>query len=185
MIKLAPGINTSINKEVNYKNRGMNFENEINLSNQYYLNNDIAIIYKKPTPIKIIKTKSYNNSYKIEEAIFLAPSTTDYNGIYKGRYIDFEAKETNSITSFPLSNIHYNQLIHLERIINHGGIGFLLIRFNRLNLNYLVDFKIVKCMEKLGRKSISIETIKKDGFLIPSKYNCPIDYIKIVDKIYF
>ena len=70
--------------------RGMNLEEDINLTNQYYLANDIAVIHKKPTPIQIVKV-SYpeRSAAKIVEAYFQAPSTTDYNGIYKGRYIDF------------------------------------------------------------------------------------------------
>ena len=34
----------------------------------------------------------------ITEAYFRTPSTTDFNGIFKGRYIDFEAKETSNAT---------------------------------------------------------------------------------------
>jgi len=41
----------------------------------------------------------------IKEAYFKQASTTDYNGVYKGRYIDFEAKETKLPSSFPLKNI--------------------------------------------------------------------------------
>ena len=43
-----------------YANRGMDLENDINISNEHYRNIDKALIYKKPTPIKIIiqlKTK--------------------------------------------------------------------------------------------------------------------------------
>ena len=40
---------------VSHSNRGMNLENAINQSNEYYLRNDIAVIYKKPTPITINK----------------------------------------------------------------------------------------------------------------------------------
>ena len=41
--------------EVNYKNRGMTLENDINLANEYYRDINRAYIYKKPTPIKITK----------------------------------------------------------------------------------------------------------------------------------
>ena len=69
-----------------YSNRGMNLEEEINSSNQYYLEKEIAAIYKKPTPITINKV-SYKSraDAKITEAHFKTPSTTDYNGVYKGR----------------------------------------------------------------------------------------------------
>ena len=84
---------------------------------KYYLDNNIAIIHKKPTPIKVSKV-SYPNSYSvvIKEAFFEMPSTTDYNGIYKGKYIDFDAKEVKSNKSFNLSNIHKHQLEHLKKV---------------------------------------------------------------------
>ena len=42
-------------KSMNKSHLGVNFEDLINKSNEYYLKNDIAVIYKKPTPIKITK----------------------------------------------------------------------------------------------------------------------------------
>ena len=39
------------NNYINYANRGMQLENDINETNLYYKNFDIALIYKKPTPI--------------------------------------------------------------------------------------------------------------------------------------
>ena len=42
-------------KKTFHNNRGMNLENDINLSNQYYVDTTQAFIYKKPTPIKIVK----------------------------------------------------------------------------------------------------------------------------------
>ena len=74
------------------------------------------------------------------EAYFKTPSTTDYNGVYKGYYIDFEAKETRSKTSFPLSNIHKHQIDHLINIKKHGGIGFIIVKFTLLNKIYYLYF---------------------------------------------
>lgn len=169
----------------NFSNRGMDLENDINLSNEYYLTNNIAVIYKKPTPIQVTKVEYPSRSKTIiKEGFYKSPSTTDYNGIYKGKYIDFEAKETKNKTSFPLSNIHKHQLEHIERILKHGGIGFIIIRFNLLNETYLIkgnDF--LNYIKVNNRKSIEYTYIKEKGYLIKEKYNPRIDYIKIVDKI--
>ncbi len=89
------------NHEINFGNRGMRLENDLNSTNEYYASIDKAYIYKKPTPIKITKV-NYPSRDKavITQAFFTIPSTTDYNGIYKGKYVDFEAKETKNKTSF-------------------------------------------------------------------------------------
>src|SRR5574344_323688 len=111
------GLKKTYNNKISYGNRGMILENAINETNQYYLVNNIAVIYKKPTPITINKVL-YPNRYEavIKEAYFKTPSTTDYNGLYKGKYIDFEAKETKT-KSFPFINISLHQINHLESII--------------------------------------------------------------------
>ena len=99
-------------KNTNYANRGMFLEEDLNLSNKYYLESNIAIIHKKPTPIKIVKVSfDSKKNATINEAYFKMPSTTDYNGIYKGKYIDFEAKEVKNNKCFPLSNINNHQII--------------------------------------------------------------------------
>ena len=69
---------------VNYANRGMFLEHIINDSNTYYLSKDIAVIYKKPTPIKVLNI-SYRSSKTtlIDKAVFSETSTLDYNGLYK------------------------------------------------------------------------------------------------------
>ena len=168
-----------------YKNRGMDLEDELNQTNDYYRQIDKAYIYKKPTPIKITKV-DYPSRDKavIKEAFFTVPSTTDYNGIYKGFYIDFEAKETRSKTSFALSNIHPHQIKHLENIEKHKGISFLIVRFTSLNLTFLLrteDF--LTYLNSNKRKSIELDYFKKKGFLIKDSYNPRIDYLKIVDQI--
>ena len=109
--------------ETDYGHRGMNLEEDLNITNRYYLDNDIAAIYKKPTPVTIVNVDyKSRETARITEAYFQIPSTTDYNGVYRGKYIDFEAKETK-LKSFPLGNIHKHQLDHLEKIVSHGGIG--------------------------------------------------------------
>lgn len=170
---------------INYGKRGMTLESDINSSNRYYLDNDIAVIYKKPTPIKVVKV-DYNKriNTKITEAYYEIPSTTDYNGIYKGKYIDFEAKETTSKTSFPLSNIHSHQLKHLEMIEEHGGIAFIIVKFTHLNKIYLLLEKDLKqFLNSTTRKSIPISFFENKGYIIKEKFNPRIDYLEILDNI--
>lgn len=177
-------INT--NTMINYGNRGMGLENEINATNEYYLNNNIAVIYKKPTPITITKV-DYPSRYDavIKEAYFKTPSTTDYNGIYKGKYIDFEAKETKNKTSFPIYNIHQHQINHLERIINHGGIAFIIVRFKTLNKTFLLDAeKLIQYIRTYKKKSIPIKFFESEGYIIKDGFNPVIDYLSIIDKYY-
>jgi len=167
---------------IEYGNRGMTLESDINSSNCYYLDNDIAVIYKKPTPIKAVKV-NYTKT-RITEAYYEIPSTTDYNGIYKGKYIDFEAKETRSKTSFPIINIHKHQIDHLERVNKHGGISFIIIRFTTLNKTFLILTKdFVDYFKNNNKKSIPISYIEEKGFLIKDGYNPIIDYLNIVDKL--
>ena len=76
---------TPIKKKANiinsYGNRGMGLENDISETNKYYRINDIAIIYKKPTPITISKVDYPSRiNAVIKEGYFRTHSTTVYNG---------------------------------------------------------------------------------------------------------
>ena len=164
--------NTFSNKAKNtYANRGMALEYDINLANEYYKINNKAYIYKKPTPIKLV-----NVDYKIgkiKEAYFDTPSTTDYNGIYKGKYIDFEAKETVSKTSFSLANIHNHQIKHLIDVKNHGAIAFLIVRFTSLNETYLLKAEdLENFINNSERKSIPLIFFKEYGRITHSYTIC-------------
>lgn len=169
-------------KTISYDNRGMNLEEDINITNEYYQEKNIAFIYKKPTPIQITKT-DYKHG-KITEAFFKQPSTTDYNGLYKGYYIDFEAKETKSKTSFPLSNIHPHQIKHIKNIVENGGIGFLIVSFTLLNKVYLLQgTKFINYISHTKKASIPISYFEKEAYIIPYTYMPRIDYIKIIDQL--
>lgn len=176
-------------KKVNYAGRGMGLEEDINKSNEYYRDRNIAFIYKKPTPIKLVKIdypskQNKTTAVKIKEAYFESPSTTDYNGVYKAKYIDFEAKETKSKTSFPLENIHIHQINHLRNITNCGGIGFLIVRFTTQNETYLLEAKkLFSYLETSSKKSISYTYFQENAHKIEESMFPRLDYLKIVDQI--
>lgn len=180
-------IRKNVNKDVRFSNRGMTLEDDINETNEYYRAHDIAIIHKKPTPLQIVNVHYPKRSAAVvTEAYFKKPSTTDYNGVYKGKYIDFEAKETKNKTSFPLKNFHDHQITHMESVMKHDGISFAILRFSILDEVYLLEAKHILAYfynKELKRKSIPKSAIEEKGFLIPLGYHPRIDYLKIVDKL--
>ena len=180
-----PGnVKKQYHKPVSYGNRGMLLEDMINQSNEYYLDRDIAVIYKKPTPIQIVDTKIDTKGKMITKAFFKEPSTLDYNGLYKGKYIDFDAKETQNKTAFPLQNIHEHQIKHMINVLNHGGISFLIVYIN--SEYYLLNGPdIVSFINNNDRKSIPYSYIQEYGHIITKKINPRLDYLSIIDQLYF
>jgi len=173
-------------KNNSYSNRGMTLEEDLNETNEYYRARKVAVIHKKPTPVQIVQVDYPNRSAAvIKEAYFKLASTTDYNGVYKGKYIDFEAKETQNPTSFPLKNFHHHQILHMEEVLNQGGICFVILRFTRYEQVYLLEAKhLLSFWERMtngGRKSITKEEVEEKGYLIPLGFQPRIDYIKIID----
>lgn len=169
-------------KLISYANRGMTLENDINFTNDYYREHKKALIYKKPVPIKIGHV-DYNTK-KIKEAYFEAPSTLDYNGVYRGKYLEFDAKETRSKTSFPISNVHKHQIEHIRNVLLHDGITFLVIRFTVLDLTYvLMGEDFINFLEKETRKSIPLAYFKEKGYLVKLLYSPRLDYLKVIDKV--
>lgn len=180
-----------MNSEKSFSNRGMTLEEDISATNRYYLANDICVVHKKPTPVQVVKVDYPKRSAAvIREGYYKQASTTDFNGVYKGLYLDFEAKETKNKTSFPLSNFHEHQIEHMRTVEKHGGIVFVIIRFHTHEKTFL--FPIEKLLPhwdrqhtKVGRKSIPYQTIIEEGFEIPISYPAIIDYIKVIEKVFF
>jgi recombination protein U len=176
-------------KKTGYSNRGMTLEEDLNQTNDYYLLRKIAVIHKKPIPIQVVNVDYPSRSAaKITEAYYKKASTTDYNGIYNGYYIDFEAKETRNKTSFPLKNFHDHQLSHMEACVDQGGICFIVVRFSTLDKVFILDFSVLKKwwdqqFEKKGKKSIPYSVFEKDGYELQYSLAPRLPYLSIVDKL--
>ena len=79
----------------------------------------------------------------IKEAYFREASTTDYNGVYRGYYLDFEAKETQNKTSFPFKNFHEHQIQHMENCLTQQGVCFVLLWFSSLQRCFLTSSNLI------------------------------------------
>ena len=170
-------------KSFSHGNRGMAFENDINETNDYYRNQGLCLVTKRPTPINVVSV-DYSSWPIITNAYFEKQSTTDYNGVYNGRYLDFEAKSTKKKTSFPLANISKHQIEHLKQVIKHKGIAFFIIEFSELDEVYFLDAQyVINFYENGDRKSIPYNTIKEVGKRIKKAFVPRLDYLPIIQEI--
>ena len=175
---------TTKSASFSHGNRGMNLEEDINLSNEYYKQNGLCLVTKRPTPINVVQV-DYSRGAIITNAYFEKQSTTDYNGVYKGRYIDFEAKSTIKTTSFPLANISKHQIDHLKHVLKHGGIAFFIIEFAKLQQVFLLDASyVINFYDNGERKSIPYNDVVCNGHAIKKGYTPRLNYLDVIDKIY-
>ena len=171
-----------------FSNRGKTLEDELNETNEYYLSCGIAVIHKKPVPVQIVKVNyPMRSAARITEAYFGTPSTTDYNGVWKGMYIDFEAKETKIKTSFPLNNIQEHQVQHMKSVSKQGGYAFLIVKFSTLDRYFIVPYDVVEKkwarMKAGGRKSITLPEFESTSIEIKSSYLPRLDYLKAIETL--
>ncbi|UQS84387.1 Holliday junction resolvase RecU [Bombilactobacillus thymidiniphilus] len=177
------------NKEpIIFGDRGMTLEQEINESNNYYRNHQLGVIYKKPTPIQIVKVDYPKRSRAvIKEAYFRQASTTDYNGVYRGYYIDFEAKETRHKTSIPLSNFHEHQITHLQQCLDQKGICFVIIKFVTLQRYFVLPASdLINFWQRAkqgGKKSMSLQFITNKAIEIHAGYNPILPYLTACEQL--
>lgn len=169
----------------NHARRGMGFEGLIEYSNQIYLQRDIAVINKRPTPVKVINMTGGRITY----AVFEKPSTVDFDGIYKGRPIQFEAKSTQELTRFDLKNVEQHQVDHLARCHKHGGICFLLIEFAKHGTVYLIPYETFlhywynRKPGVKGTQSISLSDMEVNAYEVREGH-VPVDFLEVVDRIW-
>jgi len=184
-LKAKSSINRPVPGMINFANRGMSFEKMINESNSYYLSRGLAVIHKKPTPIQIVKVDyPHRSRAKIVEAYFRQASTTDYSGVYKGHYIDFEAKETRQKKSMPMKNFHSHQIKHMEAVLEQKGICFVLLHFSSLRETYLLPASYLIEFYKIdkGGKSMPLTYIQEHGYPIEMQQLPSIPYLEIIEQ---
>lgn len=173
-----------LKRSASNSNRGLDLEKDLNQSNKVYQELKIALVHKKPTPIKVVQVAGDKHDHRITKAYYTIPSTTDYCGIYKGYYIDYEAKETTSKTRFDFALIHQHQYDHLLDVYYHGGIAFIIVRLKHLHQDVLIPIDLIHTFRmNETRASLPIAWILEYGYLIPYSYRIPVDYIKAIDRM--
>ena len=146
--------------------RGSTLEDLINRTNEKYLQNNLALIQKVPTPITPINIDK--DTRHITLAYFDQKSTVDYIGVVQGVPVCFDAKECNTDT-FPLANIHEHQVEFMNNFEKQDGVAFILISFTKKNEFYYMRFeellKYWNRMKEGGRKSFRYDELDERFFL--------------------
>lgn len=162
--------------------RGSTLEDFINISNEKYMQCNLALIQKIPTPIKPIKIDQ--STRHITLAYFDQKSTVDYIGVVQGIPVCFDAKET-AVDTFPLQNIHPHQIRFMQNFEKQNGIAFIIIYYSQRDEFYYVPFNdIMKFWERGqngGRKSFTYEEIDKD-YRIKSSKGILVHYLETLQK---
>ena len=162
--------------------RGSTLEDFINLSNDKYLQENLALIQKIPTPIKPLKIDQQTRHITL--AYFDQKSTVDYIGVVQGIPVCFDAKECATDT-FPLQNIHPHQITFMENFEKQNGISFIILYFSKYNEFYYLPFSdIINFWERAengGRKSFTYSEIDKSYRINPGK-GFMLHYLEMIQK---
>lgn len=170
-------MNRSYNRS--HANRGSKLEMMVDMVHNQYRNSGKADIRKVPTPVKILKVEGNKVTGHLDKAAWV-----DYSGIYKGKSIIFDAKETK-IQNFPLKNLSDQQYELLCSWSNHGAVAFLLVAFWLPGKNepeiYVLYFEQLRDFwtnkDKGGSKSIPIAFFREECIRTGTKNGFVIDYL--------
>lgn len=166
-------------------NMGMHLENDVISSCKYFKDMGMAAIYKRPTPIRVWKVDKTNPN-KITEAHFDQKSTTDFVGVYRSKYIDFECKETKE-DNLHFQNIRPQQVEHLALVQKLGGIGFFLVSFTQRHEVYLLDSHFItdRILKEKSHQGFKREFFIENGILIKEGFSPRLYILDAIDKAYF
>lgn len=162
--------------------RGSVLEESINITNEKYRQEKLALVQKIPTPITPIEIDQAN--HHITLAYFEQKSTVDYIGTVQGVPVCFDAKECGTDT-FPLQNIHEHQMAFMEEFEQQQGIAFFIIYFSKAEKYYYVPYRDVEVFWRRakngGRKSFRREELD-ETYEIRFTNQIYIHYLEMISK---
>lgn len=163
--------------------RGSTLEDMVNRTNEWYLEKNLALMQKIPTPITPVRMDKEHR--QITLAYFDQRSTIDYIGAVQGIPVCFDAKECVA-EIFPLQNIHEHQVEFMRQYEEQGGISFLLIYFTSRHVCYYMSFQeMMKYWNRAkegGVKHFKYEELDI-GFFVPLKQGMILHYLECLQKV--
>ena len=162
--------------------RGSALEESVNMTNEKYREQGLALIQKIPTPITPVEMDKAHGHITL--AYFDKKSTVDYIGVIQGIPVCFDAKECAADT-FALQNIHEHQVLFMRDFEKQQGIAFILIYFTKRDIYYYMRDeeleKFWKRAEDGGRKSFRFDELD-ENFFFKSSNGYHIPYLDMINK---
>ena len=162
--------------------RGSALEESVNMTNDKYREQGLALIQKIPTPITPVEMDKAHGHITL--AYFDKKSTVDYIGVIQGIPVCFDAKECAADT-FALQNIHEHQVLFMRDFEKQEGIAFILIYFSKRDVYYYMrDTELElfwKRAEDGGRKSFRFDELD-EAFFFRSTNGYHIPYLDMINK---
>lgn len=162
----------------NKANLGKQLERLLDMAHNQYRNKGVADIRKVPTPVQITGNNRGNIKGYVTKGEWV-----DYVGVFNGKAIVFDAKETNSATSFPLRNVSDHQYQLLKSWDAKGAVAFLIIQFTKKYEEiYIIRFSdLEEWWEQSlagGRKSIPYNHFFEKCRRVKSSNGIVLDYLQ-------
>ena len=133
--------------------RGTELEKAVIEVNLRYRKEKAALILKKETPIIVTS-----------RGAIPMQSTVDFDGLMAGgKFIAFDAKETEQLSRFPLKNIKSHQTAYLKFVESLGGIAFFLIHFKKINKLFRVPVSLIVSYSNQNEKSIPLKILEDNS----------------------
>lgn len=157
-------------------NLGKFLEKLVIQSNHVYLMRQEAIIHQAHAEVTTLKGGKW---------FYAKKAGLDFYGIWDGKYVTFDTKETESKTSFPLENIKHHQYDTMLLTEKHKGIAFFLVRFNFYGETYYLDTDQTRQWweqqsQPGGRKSIPYKWFKENCKVVKSQSAAALDWLSVV-----
>lgn len=159
--------------------KGSKLERLIDMTNNEYRNAGVAAVGKVPTPLEIKKVEGKNVEALLGKARWL-----DYNGVYKGHALIFDAKES-TIERFTLANVADHQYETMKLWHKHDAVTFLIVAFwlkgkNEPEIYYLKFEQLASYWERKdfgGSKSIPLKYFRENCMRITGRNGFTAHYL--------
>lgn len=167
-----------------HANRGKKLEMMLDMTHKQYIADRFADVRKVPEPLKAKKVRGVDVDAKLAKAEWV-----DYSGVYKGKSVAFDAKESTK-ERWDLRNLTASQYEFLESWNACGSVTFLIVAFWLPNKNepeiYVLMFKQLQAFW-LGRengesKSIPLKFFREHCIRVKSTGRYAVDYLSSMTK---